>query len=656
MSQSVKAAPLKAPFPAEEYLTLSFEEALKAHLRIPVVPPGNPHKIEQCAFFAHIGLFFDGTNNNMKRDHDDIPDPYKRSHSNVVRLYKAFKTEVNFGRNAKHYPFYMPGVGTAFPEIGEDTESQNGKAFAKGGQARIMWALLQVYNAVHRSAYNSPLYNDDAMADLIHRYENEVTYGQRPDPEAPRLNRREWFVPLTQELSAKLKTKLDQRIRPKVPKALLYIFGFSRGAVEARAFCYWLQDVLEDGLFAGIPIEVRFMGLFDSVASVGLPDSVAQTMPVPGFIADGHAAWAAEIVKPLPDFVKQTVHYIAAHELRMNFPLTRVKGTNVTEVLYPGVHSDVGGGYAPAAQGKCDAGQAALLSQIPLFHMYRTALLASVPFKRYVEMDDQLRDGFTLTAELAQAYEDYMQWVQPQDGDFKTELARHMHHCYQWRVDLLRAGGVRRLTSFRKASPQDQTDLMEAEVGLKADLLLLQIRRDVPRGDDGGIRLSPREIELTGKQANMLPLLATKRGQPLTLLEHDILDLHESPTLQPLTQAQLLLFENFMHDSYAGFYLGGYLTEYDKTKVMQETCEKVAQRTSLNPFERDIVLQNPGLFEGAPGHPETCITLPEGMVFPVQTDAHAPSIVPAPVRLTQTNTRREGGGYLRLRAVFGSDR
>ena len=90
MNQPIKAAPLKAPFPAEEYLTLSFEEALKAHLRIPVVPPGNPHKIEQCAFFTHIGLFFDGTNNNMKRDHDDIPDPYKRSHTNVVRVFKAF--------------------------------------------------------------------------------------------------------------------------------------------------------------------------------------------------------------------------------------------------------------------------------------------------------------------------------------------------------------------------------------------------------------------------------------------------------------------------------------------------------------------------------------------------------------------------------------
>lgn len=92
-----------------------------------------------------VGFFFDGTNNNKKRDQEDIPDPAKRSHSNVVVLHDAFRDDADAG----YFRYYVPGVGTIFPQIGEATESPDGKATAKGGEPRLHWAMIQLYNAVH---------------------------------------------------------------------------------------------------------------------------------------------------------------------------------------------------------------------------------------------------------------------------------------------------------------------------------------------------------------------------------------------------------------------------------------------------------------------------------------------------------------------------
>ena len=67
------------------------------------------------------------------------------SHSNIVVLYNAHK-DIKMG---DYYPFYIPGVGTAFPEIGEMRESSAGKSTAKGGEPRIHYAMIQISNAAH---------------------------------------------------------------------------------------------------------------------------------------------------------------------------------------------------------------------------------------------------------------------------------------------------------------------------------------------------------------------------------------------------------------------------------------------------------------------------------------------------------------------------
>lgn len=80
---------------------------------------------------------------------------------------------------------------------------------------------------------------------------------------------------------------------------------------------------------------------------------------------------------------------VSAHEQRLCFPLDSVATTQngsypdgvIGEWVYPGMHSDVGGGYPPGDQGKSRDGQGMLLSQLPLLHMYRLAFDLGAPLQ-----------------------------------------------------------------------------------------------------------------------------------------------------------------------------------------------------------------------------------------------------------------------------------
>jgi uncharacterized protein (DUF2235 family) len=105
------------------------------------------------------------------------------------------------------------------------------------------------------------------------------------------------------------------------------IVGFSRGAAMALQFANRIEAELPDS-------EIRFLGLWDTVASFGLPGNTIDLK------------WTFT----LPDNVRACYHAMALDERRGNFPLTRVKGSNtqgaiesLQEVWFRGVHSDVGG-------------------------------------------------------------------------------------------------------------------------------------------------------------------------------------------------------------------------------------------------------------------------------------------------------------------------
>ena len=106
--------------------------------------PGFPPPCDANLFF---GFFFDGTNNNMKRD------LAFHSHSNVARLYHAFPggkdthgseawPDLETKYHKSYFRTYVPGVGTRFDEVGDTGEGfsiltsdrARGLAFAYKGE------------------------------------------------------------------------------------------------------------------------------------------------------------------------------------------------------------------------------------------------------------------------------------------------------------------------------------------------------------------------------------------------------------------------------------------------------------------------------------------------------------------------------------------
>lgn len=135
------------------------------------------------------------------------------------------------------------------------------------------------------------------------------------------------------------------------------VFGFSRGAAAARHFANEVVKGKQGPLGAalqsnasafdkgfvqryGRDINVGFIGLFDTVASVG---GLANMGNVRSATAPG-----LNLYLPRKYFAN-VVQLVARDEIRANFPLSEVCPDH-TEIILPGVHSDIGGGYLDDAE------------------------------------------------------------------------------------------------------------------------------------------------------------------------------------------------------------------------------------------------------------------------------------------------------------------
>ena len=360
-----------------------------------------------CCKTLHISLFFDGTGNNLNHDLY-IADP--KHPTNIARLFRATigqgyaggladKTaellDASGSGNNKYYKYYIPGVGTPFPEVNDLDFSLMGLAAATHGEDRITWGLLRIIDALKRTMGLDTLSDDESWKSVDKMATSMASFGLTGS-----ANRYETFQSLLKDMAPELQKALvpTEPGKPKLLGIKLYVYGFSRGAAAARAFVNWLSELLpkpEEGkdkpeqcLAVGelkIPLSVEFLGLLDTVASVG----VAHIAPV----AEGHMGWADK-TQELPaekiygGLIKKCVHLVSSHEQRLCFPLDSIRRpdgkypANSEEVVYPGMHSDLGGGYPPGDQGKAkDEFDRLLLSQLALHDLYASAFNSGAPLK-----------------------------------------------------------------------------------------------------------------------------------------------------------------------------------------------------------------------------------------------------------------------------------
>ena len=223
-----------------------------------------------------IGIFFDGTGNNKWND-ELINDG---SLSNVAKLHTLYL-------KSGYMALYAEGVGTE--EYTQDhTFSQSQIDYIRSGEDKCEY------------------YKKAGLA---------LGHGSR-------------------EIVDKKLEEIDEIISQNRDKDIIVdVFGFSRGAAEARDFVNKFKENYSDTIFKD---SLGFVGLFDTVATMGLT-------------GDHNFGYSLDLNE---SSAQKIVHITSKDERRKNFPLESLftkKGfglkVNMQEIRGMGVHSDIGGGY-----------------------------------------------------------------------------------------------------------------------------------------------------------------------------------------------------------------------------------------------------------------------------------------------------------------------
>jgi hypothetical protein len=532
------AAKLAPPLTSDALLNSTPKEAVQRAMTLTcTLPKGNK---PSCSGAVFLGLFFDGTGNNRDAD---LPE---HKQSNVVRLWMTHRDSDLDGDSSTSYyrKEYIPGVGTPFPIVGE-TQSTGwkallGKGAAYGGEARIYWGLIQAINVMHRFVMKDEPLITDKDAGKMCQGENLESVGE------------------LLKYVKNLETILNKN-KPTVTMLTISVFGFSRGAAEARAFCNAFYKLCvakgKQYTLAGVPVRINFLGIFDTVASVGVigADIITPT---------GHQSWAKGSLRVHPA-IEKCVHYVAAHEVRACFPLDTVRyrgqyPANCTETVYPGTHSDIGGGYRPSSQGRSplpkENTQYDFLAQIPCIHMYKDAYQAGVPLVPISKMLAKDRRNFTPSAQALDAYNAYLS-ADTTSGSTEDILAHRMHRYRFYRY--------RKLDTFVNEAVANGAPHTDAEFLKLTNEHFKEQCANFKRKYANAAKLAKHEKEVNQGQAlvNMRAGVKTETKHTPTTndhLQHDFikedLELWEAMhRVGETPHAVIEFFDKYLHDSMAGF-------------------------------------------------------------------------------------------------------
>ena len=272
-----------------------------------------------------IGVFFDGTGQNEKNDeHKETRGD--KSRTNIARLFAAYPEKT--GESAK---IYVSGVGTLdgawqTPEVidnGKD-ESKLASAFGvyddNGAFQKWQSLLIQLrriisdledngsYQAITHFAFD--VFGFSRGAALARHFINALVQEGLPDYERTRN-----APPGRSHLNA------GEKLQPNL------LGGINYSTYNENNDGFYKDDKRS--------ASVRFVGLFDTVGSFYLPGD-NRNGPFQLHLNSKGVGRAFQIC--------------AHHEYRINFPLSSLKTKdklppNFYEEVFPGAHTDIGGGY-----------------------------------------------------------------------------------------------------------------------------------------------------------------------------------------------------------------------------------------------------------------------------------------------------------------------
>jgi hypothetical protein len=248
------------------------------------------------------------------------------------------------------------------------------------------------------------------------------------------------------------------------------------------------------------------------------------------------------------------------------------------QFYFPGVHSDVGGGYGPGESGKAMRSQSELLSQIPLAYMYKEAFIEGVPFIDYESLDPSVQQDFAVSSRLAGAWEAYCRALQVNGQNHGDRFRTHMSLYYRWRK--YRLHNLETCDFYKAADKQAQQDMSDSNNTLKRDLEILRERIDLSSMGPqvSAERRSARDFEGASQWQ------ALRADQPATDWEKWVMS--QFDRTDPLDPDVIAFFDNYVHDSIAGFYLAGEVTEFDKRSKVEKIKKKRVRSENLRPHQR----------------------------------------------------------------------
>ncbi len=294
-------------------------------------------ELEEAGIVLRLGLFFDGTGNNE---------------ANSAAAAGCFAADVGLAAEvAEDIRQYCAALG--YDGQGGAPDNSYGNDLSNVARLYGLYpddTLVQLppgAEEAHIKVYLEGIGTSSGLADSL--YSQGTGHG-----DTGVVARVEQMPALTLK---QLRLLQDTNPGLKIRRIEIDLFGFSRGAAAARHCANDLlkgaNSLLARSLPAGSSLLVpgfvwrhrsdvilNFIGLFDTVAGIVSP----QTLD----FSPHNARNSGLQLRLAPGTARQVVHLVADHEYRHNFSLTQAE----LDIVLPGCHSDIGGGYLPLAREK----------------------------------------------------------------------------------------------------------------------------------------------------------------------------------------------------------------------------------------------------------------------------------------------------------------
>jgi len=273
---------------------------------------------------------------------------------------------------------------------------------------------------------------------------------------------------------------------------------------------------------------------------------------------EGHQSWADDNTMAIHPAVEQCVHFVAGHEVRACFPLDSVRvgssyPPNAKEVMYPGSHSNIGGGYAPNALGISPQANS-FMCVITAARMYQEARQAGVPLIPWDQLGTRRQKEFTPSPETIADFNAYLAEAKVGAGPVEEMHKRHMRLYLSYRYKHRNA--LNQLPFYQRAAAKDRRYLQ-----ITTDTFHRRLRNKfsaypVPTTDEKYDLVAARNLQ--EQMAKAAGLVEQHRNDKDLQQLHELIERIEPRQLGPAMEK---FFGNHLHDSMAGFIdMGGRLT------------------------------------------------------------------------------------------------